>query len=326
MQKFGALMLLASIGLAMGQIDLASSQCKTCQSANDAYCESESTYYICLGKQRVGPFNCNADEVCTNSLDICVNKDEVTGSIKNVCADSGCEVCATDKKFTCVSRTQAARCINGNVSPSLLINCEADEVCISEAETLFGTVCVANCAANFANLNATCSNTVYTPPTETPPTTPSPIVEQSICQSAAATKTGRYFFAYADSSCRTYVYCERSSVTSTTFTTTFSGSCASPNIYFNTANGRCESSIPDSCRNEARTTTTTEASVPTTTTTQASVPTTTTTQATVPTTTTTQASVPTTTTTQATVPTTTTTQATVPTSTTTQDPNASSPE
>ncbi|XP_034109944.1 integumentary mucin C.1 [Drosophila albomicans] len=264
MNKIGILVLLlvAMIGQALSQ-----SQCQVCQSDNQVSCESESTYYICLGERRYGPYSCEANEVCTNSADICVDKSLVTGSIINVCGDdeSACQSCPDNKKYTCVSSTQAARCVNGEVSTSLIIDCAEDEICVSEAETTFKNVCVPNCAADFAQYNATCSNAVYTPPTQAPPTTPSPTEVLSICQEAAETKTTRYFFAYVDSTCRTYVYCEKASLTSTTFTQTFTGGCSSPTPYFNTATSKCQATISDSCRTEAPTTT----QAPTTTTTTA---------------------------------------------------------
>ncbi|KAH8302365.1 hypothetical protein KR044_005598 [Drosophila immigrans] len=254
MLKIGVLVLLALICLDMGQTD-SSSQCQVCQEDNQIFCESESTYFICLGNRQVGPYYCGVDEVCSNSEDICVKKDALTADVKNVCGGGeGCQSCSANQIYTCVSRTQAARCINGDVSPSLIINCDADEVCITGVEA-FKNVCVPDCVANFAKKNATCSNLDYTPPTQSPPTTPSPAVEQSICQEAAAKKTTRYFFAYADSTCRTYVYCERSTTTSTVFTTTFSGGCNSPNPYFNTVSGSCQATTPDSCRTDAPTTT-----------------------------------------------------------------------
>ncbi|XP_060651633.1 threonine-rich protein [Drosophila nasuta] len=264
MNKIGILVLLVAM---IGQV-LSQSQCQVCQTDNQVSCESESTYYICLGERRYGPYSCEANEVCTNSADICVDKSLVTGNIINVCGDdeSACQSCPDNKKYTCVSSTQAARCVNGEVSTSLIIDCGEDEICVSEAETTFKNVCVPNCAADFAQYNATCSNAVYTPPTQAPPTTPSPTEVLSICQEAAETKTTRYFFAYADSTCRTYVYCEKASLTSTTFTQTFTGGCSSPTPYFNTATGRCQATISDSCRTDAPTTT----QAPTTTTATAS--------------------------------------------------------
>jgi len=105
--------------------------------------------------------------------------------------------------------------------------------------------------------NASCSNAVYTPPTLTPPTTPSPDEMQRICRAASDKyPSKRFFFTYADSSCRTYVYCERNSISSYIFETTLTGSCSSPNIYFNTISGKCQGTLPDSCRADAVSTTT----------------------------------------------------------------------
>jgi len=103
-------------------------------------------------------------------------------------------------------------------------------------------------------LNVSCTNDVYTPPTLEPPTTPSPIEQQSICVQAAEGKTSRFFYAYADWSCRSYVYCERNSLSNTYFESTFSGRCSSPNPYFNTVTGRCQARVPENCRTDAPTT------------------------------------------------------------------------
>lgn len=105
-----------------------------------------------------------------------------------------------------------------------------------------------------ANWNSSCSNAEYVPPTQAPPTTPSANEMQTICQAALATKNTRYFYTYADSSCRTYVYCQRSSLTTTIFTTTLTGSCSSPTPYFDTARGVCQATKSASCLAEAPTT------------------------------------------------------------------------
>lgn len=105
-----------------------------------------------------------------------------------------------------------------------------------------------------ANWNSSCSNAEYVPPTQAPPTTPSESELQSICQAALATKNTRYFYTYADSTCRTYVYCQRSSLTTTIFTTTLTGSCSSPTPYFDTARGVCQATKSASCLAEAPTT------------------------------------------------------------------------
>ncbi|KAM8709731.1 hypothetical protein ACLKA7_016526 [Drosophila subpalustris] len=275
MIKF-AIIVLAAMGVAE-----AASQCGVCM-ANKASCETESSYHICLGENKIGPFTCDADKVCTNSENVCEQKTNIQGDTLNVCGDDNgaCQTCANGKLFTCASRTQGARCVNGAMSTSIIFDCGEDEICVSEAEDIADTVCVPKCAADFIKWTATCSNDVYTPPTLEPPTTPSPTVQQSLCADAAVGKTTRFFYAYGDSSCRSYVYCERNSVSNSYFETTFAGSCSSPNPYFNTAIGRCQARVPENCSTDAPTTIapeTTTTPEPTTTTTEA--PTTTTPEA-----------------------------------------------
>jgi len=105
--------------------------------------------------KRVGPFNCGADEVCTNSKNGCEKKTMVgSNNIESVCAESngGCQECPAGKIFTCVSRTQASLCFHGKMSPNIIINCEENEICISDAEMYYGNVCVPICAANFVRI------------------------------------------------------------------------------------------------------------------------------------------------------------------------------
>ncbi|KAH8397427.1 hypothetical protein KR222_003755, partial [Zaprionus bogoriensis] len=199
---------------------------------------------------------CDADEVCTNSDNICEPKDQLSSDITSVCGtgSGACQTCSATDKYTCVSSTQGARCVNGQLSTLLIFECGDDEICVTDAVEPFDTPCVPQCVADFANWNSSCSNAVYTPPTLSPPTTPSPSDIQSICTQAAASKSTRYFYAYADATCRSYVYCQRRTTTTTIFDTTFAGSCSSPTPYFNTANGACQATVPASCLEEAPTT------------------------------------------------------------------------
>ncbi|KAH8408623.1 hypothetical protein KR215_008348 [Drosophila sulfurigaster] len=198
---------------------------------------------------KLGPLSCEADEVCSNSLEICVKKTEITNEVINVCG-ANCQSCSADRKYTCVSRNQAALCLNGQASSTIIIDCGEDEVCVDDDDGK-AFLCVPSCVAEYQKLSVPCSSAAYTTPTPAPPTTPSTDNQKSICQAASVNKKTLYFFTYADSSCRTYVYCERSSSTSTDFTTTLSGSCSSPNPYFNTVSGKCQASVPDNCESEA---------------------------------------------------------------------------
>ncbi|KAM8709020.1 hypothetical protein ACLKA7_015914 [Drosophila subpalustris] len=250
---FGIIVVLTVMGVAE-----VASQCGVCMPSRVS-CETESTFHICVGDQKIGPYTCEADEVCTNSPNVCERRSNIQGSIRNVCGvnDNGngeCELCSNGNAFTCASRTQGARCVNGVMSTSVLFDCGEDEICVSEAYDTFETVCVPKCAFDFIGYNVSCNNEVYTPPTLEPPTTPTLIEQQIICKDAAVGKTNRFFFAYVDSSCRNYVYCERDTASNTYFQSTFFGSCHSPNPYFNTAIGRCQAKVPENCRTDAPTT------------------------------------------------------------------------
>jgi len=106
------------------------------------------------GDKKVGPFDCEADEFCTNSPNVCVKKSEITASVRNVCEpyNGDCQRCEAGKKFTCASRTQGARCVNGQMSTSIIFDCGKDESCITDGEDILDTVCVPNCVVDFVSV------------------------------------------------------------------------------------------------------------------------------------------------------------------------------
>jgi len=74
-------------------------------------------------------------------------------NIKIVCnkGNGVCQDCPAGKKFTCVSRTQASLCVNGKMSPNVIMDCEENEICISEAVDQYDNFCVPICTANFVS-------------------------------------------------------------------------------------------------------------------------------------------------------------------------------
>jgi len=107
------------------------------------------------GDKKLGPYECDPGKVCTNFKDdVCVLKSELNTDIRNICGDGNgaCGGCTADQLFTCASRTQGARCVSGQMSTSVIFDCEKDEICISDAEKPFGTVCVPKCAADFVSI------------------------------------------------------------------------------------------------------------------------------------------------------------------------------
>ncbi|KAI8041830.1 hypothetical protein M5D96_006099 [Drosophila gunungcola] len=102
------------------------------------------------------------------------------------------------------------------------------------------------------NLKASCSNSEYTTTTTEAPTTVTPSSEQkkSAC-SAAATDlnipaTTKYFFTKynADTTCRSYLYCERSGTTdwSIVYMT-----CTSSKPFYDSAKSVCVATKPSTC-------------------------------------------------------------------------------
>ncbi|XP_017860639.1 PREDICTED: LOW QUALITY PROTEIN: mucin-5AC-like [Drosophila arizonae] len=266
MIKLITVLVIASLGFTavQSQEEL---KCGTCLAENEVLCVSETSYYFCFDGETVGDeIQCAGDTVCSNAEEVCVPKTQISETVKNVCGDAsigGCGKCITGNKYTCVSPTQAARCVKNEIAG--VINCKADEICIADVEV--GSVCVPQCAAayvsrSFRNLassrityigslqlgkNATCNEDAeYTTPTPAPSTTPSPDERSRICNEASEGVTGLFFYTYADGSCRNGVYCQRPSLSSTDWTT-FYRPCSAPTPYFNTLLKYCVETKPTNC-------------------------------------------------------------------------------
>ncbi|XP_016992391.2 uncharacterized protein [Drosophila takahashii] len=196
--------------------------CQECLTDNDVYCVNQTSYRNCL---KSGPFgsvlNCPEGTVCTNSDEVCVPSSEVTGTIEDVCGTSGGNGCATcsSENYACVSQNQFARCSKQVLVDSNIYNCNADEICNSEALRNYNNICVPSCAADFLDLKATCSNSEYTTTTTAAPPTVTPSTEdkENACSKAGeklglASNAITYFFTIyeADTTCHTYLYCQTS--------------------------------------------------------------------------------------------------------------------
>ncbi|XP_032587584.1 mucin-5AC-like isoform X2 [Drosophila mojavensis] len=246
MIKLIAVLVIASLGFTavQSQEEL---KCGTCLAENEVLCVSETSYYFCFDGVSLGDEQqCTGDTVCSNAEEICVPKTQISETVKNVCGDAsigGCGKCITGNKYTCVSPTQAARCVNNEIAS--IINCKGDEICIADVEV--GSVCVPQCAAAYLGKNATCNEDAeYTTPTPAPSTTPSPDERSRICNEASEGVTGLFFYTHADESCRNGVYCQRPSLSSTDWTT-FYRPCSAPTPYFNTLLKYCVETKPTNC-------------------------------------------------------------------------------
>ncbi|KAH8235265.1 hypothetical protein KR032_011937, partial [Drosophila birchii] len=230
--------------------------CQECQTANDVYCHNQTSYQNCMKNAAFGDIvNCPTGTVCSNSADVCVQSSLVDGStLLDVCGTSGgngekCEVCATDAKFSCVSSTQFARCsASGDLITSTVYTCDPDEVCIIDSLSLYGTICVPTCAADYVGFEATCTNSVYEPITTTaaPATTPSADQRQQACRDAESSFSSSYFYTrnYDDATCKSYLYCQKSGTDSWV---SIYMSCADSRPFFDVSTGSCVATRPASC-------------------------------------------------------------------------------
>ncbi|KAH8256992.1 hypothetical protein KR038_001049 [Drosophila bunnanda] len=239
--------------------------CQECQADNAVYCHNQTSYQNCMKNAAFGDIvNCPADTVCSNSGDVCVPSSQVDGTaVLDVCGASGgngvdCEVCATNAKFSCVSTTQFARCSSsGDLISSTVYSCDADEVCIIDSLSLFGTLCVPTCAADYVGMEATCTNSVYQPVTTTaaPTTTPSADQRQQACRDAEPSSSPNYFYTrnYDDSTCNSYLYCQKSG---TDNWVSIYMSCAASRPFFDVSTGSCVVTRPASCSDTTTSTST----------------------------------------------------------------------
>ncbi|KAH8286160.1 hypothetical protein KR054_003533, partial [Drosophila jambulina] len=258
--------IIATVAIAASLLALVGAQtCQECQAANDAYCINQTSYRNCMNNAAFGGVEtCPTGTVCSNSADVCVDESLVDGStVLDVCGSSGgngnnCEVCATDAKFSCVSSTQFARCSSsGNLITSTVYSCGEDEVCIIDSLSLFGTLCVPNCAADYVGMEATCTNSVYQPITTTaaPTTTPNADQRQQACRDAEPSSSPSYFYTrnYDDSTCSSYLYCQKSGTDSWV---AIYMSCVNPRPFFDVSTGNCVPTRPASCSDTTTSTST----------------------------------------------------------------------
>ena len=96
--------------------------CEKCLTTNDAYCVNENSYYFCMdGNPLTATLHtCKDDYICTGSENICEPKVNTDGSANVPACVTSCNKCpdaaALHKRYTCVSKTNYARCVNGNVT------------------------------------------------------------------------------------------------------------------------------------------------------------------------------------------------------------------
>ncbi|XP_020816920.1 mucin-5AC-like [Drosophila serrata] len=272
------LILTVSLIVAFGNLAFVSAQkCQECQTNNDVYCHNQTTYQNCMKGKPIGDVEqCPEGTVCTNDLDVCVEKPDGT-NIMDVCgSNSACGSCDGSPKYTCVSSTQFARCKGTTLITSTIYSCEEDEVCYQKGLDDYETVCVPSCALNYLDAQPTCTNDDFTTTTTTaaPPTTPSDADRQNICEAAAsgttasptstlstespttgtssttsATTTAVTKFFYTrntgDKTCTTYLYCQKSP-TGTEWTTVFL-TCSAPKPYFDSTTKNCVATKPTDC-------------------------------------------------------------------------------
>ncbi|XP_016959175.1 uncharacterized protein LOC108030663 isoform X2 [Drosophila biarmipes] len=248
MQRIIAIVAIVAAGLSL----VAGQTCQECQTDNDVYCHNQTAYQNCMKSAPVGDIvSCPTGTVCSNSDDVCVASSEVSTTVLDVCGSSAsngasCEVCSS--KYACVSSTQYVRCSSsGSLITSNVYSCASDESCIIDALSVFGSLCVPACAADFAGYSASCSNSVYQPATTTaaPTTTPTATQKEEICSAAEPTTNYGYFFASNtdDSTCKTYLYCQKSGSNWIAIFMT----CDASKPYFDSTTSSCVVTKPTSC-------------------------------------------------------------------------------
>ncbi|KAH8269971.1 hypothetical protein KR018_001136 [Drosophila ironensis] len=247
-------MLLVLALLGCGLVFAGAQSCQECQADNDVYCYNQTSYQYCMGSTLFGEIEtCPTGTVCSNSEDVCVESSAVDTTNLDVCGASGgngvgCADCSVGLNYVCVSRTQFARCSGAGAVTTSVFSCSANETCINGALQLGNSICVPDCAADYVNMDATCSNSEYQPVTTTaaPATTPSTADQQEFCRSAEPSSSPSFFYArnYDDSTCNTYIYCQKSG-TDTWLTVNLK--CKGATLYFDTATSTCVSAWPASC-------------------------------------------------------------------------------
>ncbi|ALC43252.1 CG33258 [Drosophila busckii] len=248
--------LLAVVALAATAAKAADPVCKACQEDNEVYCESTTEYYFCNNNKIEGALQtCKEGSVCTNDIQVCVPEADIVadGPIKSLCGEGGtsgkCQNCSGGDKYACVSKTEYARCIAGEVS--VTFSCNADEICVAEAQATSKnkTVCVPKCVADFNGEEASCANDDYTSSITTakPEATPSPAERAKTCSDAAVDHPNVKWFYTATADCKSYVYCEGTGSGTTLNWTGFQRSCTPQAQFFDETTKSCVAKKPDSC-------------------------------------------------------------------------------
>ncbi|XP_037723082.1 uncharacterized protein LOC119555633 isoform X2 [Drosophila subpulchrella] len=248
MQRIIAIVAIVAAGLSL----VAAQTCQECQTDNDVYCHNQTAYQNCMSGATIGDIVlCPTGTVCSNSDDVCVDSSDVSTTVLDVCGTSAgngaqCEVCSS--KYACVSSTQYVRCSSsGSLITSNVYSCGTDESCIIESLSVFGSLCVPSCAAEFGGYSASCSNSVYQPATTTaaPTTTPSATQKEEYCTAGEPSTSKAYFFTRNtdDSTCKTYLYCQKSGTDWIAIYMT----CGASTPYFDSTTSTCVATKPTSC-------------------------------------------------------------------------------
>ncbi|XP_075168919.1 uncharacterized protein LOC142241064 [Haematobia irritans] len=196
--------LLTAIACGLLGVYSVNSTCQECM-ANDAYCIDETSYYLCLDgntPSKSNIYTCKDGEVCTDDEKICVPKTVAS----SVCSGS-CSQCSAGNRYTCTSRTNFGRCIDGKIAISS--PCEKDYVCSTDIYATAGTVCVPECVAEFHGVTPTCANEETTTTTTTAAPF-DPAVYKTMCENDLPNHSENPFYILnaLDNTCQSYIYCE----------------------------------------------------------------------------------------------------------------------
>ncbi|XP_061397093.1 uncharacterized protein LOC133332732 [Musca vetustissima] len=226
-------------------------ECQVCMSTNDAYCVDETSYYLCLdGKNpsKAQLHQCDEGHVCTTSENICEPKKGANNVVNNPVCGSSCNKCPTTGRYTCVSKTQFGRCVNGAIT--IVSACEKGQICSADLYEKTGAICAPQCVADFYEVTATCGNADLTTTTTTvAPIDVGRLKEQCTAAEADHPDDISYFIRNADDEdCTTYIYCEK-----------FDDGIDAllmicKNGYFNLIEEKCQSEQPEDCSASGATT------------------------------------------------------------------------
>ncbi|KAM7342269.1 uncharacterized protein ACRADG_009733 [Cochliomyia hominivorax] len=187
----------------------AEDKCKACGDVNLAYCVDKSSYYFCLDNKpmKTKLQKCKDDHVCTNSIKICEPESE---QYKPLCSTS-CNKCPSNgHPYTCVSKTEYARCINGKVA--FVDSCNNGSFCNVDLLSKAGEICAPQCVLDFFGLSPTCKNDEQITTTVPPPPTANIETLKDKCKNHPSyqdKEKNYYYIGNVDDNCKTYIYCEK---------------------------------------------------------------------------------------------------------------------